>query len=73
MLFHRILCFDPSHVGALYYEGTLLNEQKRFRDAIVRWRRVIEIEPAGEFARLARRDARTAADLHAIFAKAGGR
>ncbi|MEP7000316.1 MAG: hypothetical protein ABI969_07540, partial [bacterium] len=65
--------FDPSHVGALYYEGALLNDQKRFRDAIVRWRRVIELEPAGDFARQARRDARTAADLHAIFANAGGR
>ena len=69
----RILRFDPSHVGALYYEGVLLNEQKRFRDAILRWRRVIELEPAGEFARRARRDARTAADLQAIFANAGRR
>jgi tetratricopeptide (TPR) repeat protein len=65
--FRRILRFDPTHVGALYYEGVLLNEQKRFREAIDRWRRVIDLEPAGEFARRARRDARTAADLQAIF------
>ena len=69
--FRRILRFDPSHVGALYYEGLMLNEQKRFRDAIDRWRRVIELEPAGEFARRARRDARTAADLQAIFSRTG--
>jgi tetratricopeptide (TPR) repeat protein len=66
--FHRVLRFDPNHAGALYYDGVLLNEQKRFREAIERWRRVIDLEPAGEFARRARRDARTAADLHAIFA-----
>ncbi|MEP6992844.1 MAG: tetratricopeptide repeat protein, partial [bacterium] len=71
--FQRILEFDPTHVGALYYEGVLMNDQKRFRDAITRWRRVIELEPAGEFARRARRDARTAADLHAIFTTAGVR
>jgi len=69
--FKRILRFDPSHVGALYYDGVMLNEQKRFRDAIDRWRRVIDLEPAGDFARRARRDARTAADLQAIFSVAG--
>ncbi|HET7187886.1 MAG TPA: tetratricopeptide repeat protein, partial [Gemmatimonadaceae bacterium] len=68
MAFRRVLRFDPNHAGALYYDGVLLNEQKRFREAIDRWRRVIELEPAGEFARRARRDARTAADLHAILA-----
>jgi tetratricopeptide (TPR) repeat protein len=70
--FGRILRFDASHVGALYYEGVLLNEQKRFREAIERWRRVIEVDPAGEFARRARRDARTAADLQAIFTMKDG-
>ena len=69
--FRRVLHFDPNHAGALYYDGVLLNEQKRFREAIDRWRRVIDLEPAGEFARRARRDARTAADLHAIFAQVG--
>jgi cytochrome c-type biogenesis protein CcmH/NrfG len=69
--FRRILRFDPSHVAALYYDGVLLNDQKRFREAIDRWRRVIELEPAGDYARRARRDARTAADLHAVFSRAG--
>ena len=65
--FERILRFDPEHVGALYYEGVLLAEQHRFRDAIVRWTKVIDLEPAGDYARRARRDARTAADLAQIF------
>jgi tetratricopeptide (TPR) repeat protein len=69
--FRRILSFDPAHVGALYFDGLLLNEQKRFRDAIERWRRVIELDPAGEYARRARREARTAADLQAIFSLKG--
>ena len=56
------------HVGALYYDGVLLTEQKRFREAIDRWRRVIELDPSSEFARRARREARTAMDLDAIFA-----
>jgi hypothetical protein len=49
----------------------LLNEQKRFREAIERWTRVIEREPAGEFARRARRASRTASDLQSIFARKG--
>jgi hypothetical protein len=39
----------------------------RFRDAIVRWRRVIDLAPSGDFARRARREARTAMDLDTIF------
>ena len=66
--FHRILRFDPAHAGAMYFEGVLLRDQKRFREAIARWRSVIEVAPASEYARLARKDARTAADLQAIFA-----
>jgi len=69
--FRRILRFDPDHVGALYYDGVLLNEQKHFREAIERWTRVIEREPAGEFARRARRASRTASDLQSIFARKG--
>ena len=63
----RILRFDPDHVGALYYDGILLTDQKRFREAIERWRRVIELDPSSEFARRARREARTAMDLDTIF------
>jgi hypothetical protein len=51
----------------LYYDGILLTDQKRFRDAIDRWRRAIEIDPSSDFARRARREARTAMDLDTIF------
>ena len=43
--FARVLRFDPSHVGALFHEGVILAEQHRYRDAIERWQRVIELEP----------------------------
>ncbi len=65
--FSRILRFDPTHVGGLFHEGLLLKGQRRYREAIERWRRVLDLEPAGEFARRARREARSAADLAHIF------
>jgi superkiller protein 3 len=65
--FKRVRRFDPSHVGALYFEGVLLAEKHRYREAIERWHKAIELEPGGEYARRARRDARTAADLQHIF------
>jgi superkiller protein 3 len=69
--FMRVLRFDPNHAGALYHEGVLLAEQHRYREAIERWNRVVDLEPAGEYARRARRDARTAADLQHIFGRGG--
>ena len=71
LAFGRVLRFDPDHAGALYHEGVLLAEQHRYRDAIDRWNRVVEVDGDGEFARRARRDARTAADLQHIFASRG--
>jgi tetratricopeptide (TPR) repeat protein len=65
--FARVLRFDPEHVGALYFEGVLAADQHRYREAIERWRRVVDLEPAGEYARRARRDSRTAVDLQRIF------
>ena len=70
--FKRVRRFDPAHTGATYFEGVLLAEQHRYREAIERWQKVIELEPSGEYARRARRDARTAADLQHIFSPAGG-
>jgi tetratricopeptide (TPR) repeat protein len=70
--FRRILRFEPAHVGALYYDGVLLNEQKRYRDAVARWERVVSLEPNSEFARRARRAARTASNLQSIFASERG-
>jgi cytochrome c-type biogenesis protein CcmH/NrfG len=66
--FTRVLRFDPDHAGALYWDGVLLAERHRYRDAVARWERVIDLEPAGEFARQARQALRTAADLAHIFA-----
>ena len=68
--FHRVLAFDPDHVGAMFYEGVLLADQKRYQEAIAQWARVVDLEPAGEYARRARRESRTAADLLKVF---GGR
>lgn len=65
--FSRVLRFDPRHVGALYHEGAVLAEQHRYRDAIERWKEVIAIAPAGEYARRARRQIRSAGDLQRIF------
>jgi tetratricopeptide (TPR) repeat protein len=68
--FGRVLRFDPGHAGALYHEGVLLAEQHRYREAIERWNRVVQLD-GGEYAHRARRDARTAADLQHIFASRG--
>ena len=66
--FARVLRFDPDHVGALYFDGVLLAESREFDAAIDRWSSVIALEPAGDFARRARRDTKTAMDLQRIFA-----
>jgi tetratricopeptide (TPR) repeat protein len=65
--FARVLRFDPDHVGALYFDGVLLAEARHFDAALDRWSNVIALEPAGDFARRARRDTRTALDLQRIF------
>ena len=70
--FARVLRFDAENVGALYWEGVLLAEQRRYQEAVARWQRVVDLEPAGDYARRARRDVRTAADLQRIFAGRGG-
>lgn len=65
--FARILRFDADHVAALYFGGVLLAERHQFDEAMQRWRRVADLEPASDFARRARRDTRTAEDLQQIF------
>ena len=65
--FARVLRFDPSHAGALYHEGALLSEQKRYREAIARWEKVIAHAPTSDYAKRAKREMRTAADLARIF------
>ena len=71
LAFARVLRFDPDHVGALYFDGVLLAENRQFEAAFDRWSSVIALEPAGDFARRARRDTRTALDLQRIFASRG--
>ena len=65
--FTRVRRFDPTHVGAIFYDGVLSAGEKRYRDAVASWQRVIDLEPAGEFARRARREMRTAQDLLLVF------
>ena len=67
LAFARVLRFDPEHVGALYFDGVLLAENRQFDGALDRWSSVIALEPAGDFARRARRDTKTALDLQRIF------
>jgi tetratricopeptide (TPR) repeat protein len=67
MAFKRVLAFDPDNVGALFYEGVILADGKKFEEAIARWERVVDLEPAGEFARRARKESRSAADLLKVF------
>jgi len=57
--FQRVLRFDPSHVGAVFHQGVLLAGQERFREALACFRRVAELEPHGEYARRAFREARS--------------
>lgn len=71
--FGRVLAFDPDHAGGIFYDGMLLAQQKRYRQAMARWERVVELEPAGEYARRARREMRSAEELLTVFgSRAGG-
>jgi tetratricopeptide (TPR) repeat protein len=67
LAFARLRRVDPLHPAALYYEGALFAEQHRFREAIERWEKVVQVDPDGQYGRRARRDGRTAADLARIF------
>lgn len=68
--FARVLAFDPDNVGAMFHQGIVLAGEKRFAEAIALWDRLIAIEPASEFARRARRESKSAAELLQVF---GGR
>ena len=70
--FKRVLRFDPEHIGALYYEGAILVEQERYPQAIERFQKVVDMAPATEYARKARRDIKSATDLGRRFAKQAG-
>ena len=70
--FKRVLRFDPEHVGALYWEGAILVEQERYREGVEHFQRVVDMAPASEYARKARRDIKSATDLGRRFAKQAG-
>ena len=56
--FQRVLRFDETHVGAIFYQGVLLAGQERFREALASWRKVAVLEPDSEYARRAFRESR---------------
>lgn len=62
----RVLRFDREHVAALYFDGVLRAEARQFEEALACWQRVVTLEPHGEYARRARRDALIATDLQRI-------
>ncbi|MGH9258728.1 MAG: tetratricopeptide repeat protein, partial [Acidimicrobiales bacterium] len=66
--FHRVLKFDPAHVGALFHAGLALARLRRYDEAVQAWERVTRVDPGGPFAQQARAQARTALDLRHIFA-----
>jgi tetratricopeptide (TPR) repeat protein len=66
--FARVLRFDPTHVAALFHIGLLLADRHRYRDAVACWERVVDLAPATDFGRRARREIRTATELGRIFA-----
>jgi cytochrome c-type biogenesis protein CcmH/NrfG len=44
----------------------LLSEQRRYREAIERWQKLLDLDGSNEYARRARREIRTAMDLQRI-------
>jgi len=66
MAFARVLRFDPDHAGALFHQGTIYAEQRRYAQAMEKWQRVIELGGTTEYARRARREIRSASDLQSI-------
>ncbi len=58
--FQRILRFDETHVGAIFYQGVLLAGQDRFREALASWRKVAMLAPESDWARRAFRESRKA-------------
>ena len=56
--FQRVLRFDETHVGAIYFQGVVLAARGRFREALASWRRVAVLDPESEYARRAFRASR---------------
>jgi protein O-GlcNAc transferase len=64
----RVVRFQPEHVPARYHLGLALARERRYREAVAEWDRVIALDPAAPLAQQARAHARTARDLVLIFA-----
>jgi cytochrome c-type biogenesis protein CcmH/NrfG len=64
----RVVRFEPDHAGARYYLGLALARERRYREAVAEFDRVIALEPSGPLAQQARAHARTARDLAHVLA-----
>ena len=65
--FARILRFDPGRADALFHLGVVAAAERRFREAIEHWRRVVDIDPDGPWAIPARDNIHTALDIAHVF------
>ena len=59
--------FEPDHVAARFQLGLALARERRYREAVAQWERVVALEPGGTLAQQARTHTRTALDLMHIF------
>jgi len=64
----RVARFEPEHVAARFHLGLALARERRYREAVAQWERVVALEPGGPLAQAARSHTRTALDLVHIFA-----
>ena len=64
----RILKFQVDDVAALYYLGEVQLQLRDYEGAKESWLRVVELDPANEFAHRALSQLRSAKDLEHIFA-----
>jgi tetratricopeptide (TPR) repeat protein len=64
----RIVRFEPEHVAAHFQLGLAFARERRYREAVAQWERVVALEPGGTLAQQARTHTRTALDLMHIFA-----
>ena len=67
--FVRLLKFDPDRAEAHFHLRQEWAQLRRYPEAVQEWERVMQLQPAGELAQQARRNARSARDLQHIFAQ----
>jgi tetratricopeptide (TPR) repeat protein len=64
----RLLKFDPDNDAALFHLGIALARLRRYPESVLAWERTIQVDASGPYAQPARKHARSARDLHHIFA-----